>query len=146
MTIEGRPETALGQPRLTDERRERARRVVRGLLAVAMTTMGVLHFARADAFVQIMPPMFPAPLLLVWISGVAEIAGGLGVLVPRTRALAGWGLVLLYVAVFPANVYMALEPIAVNGAVPERWIVWARLPLQPVFMWIAWWCTRPPRA
>jgi uncharacterized membrane protein len=131
--------------RMSDETRERAKRVTRGFVALAMTTMGVLHFARADAFVQIMPPIFPAPLALVWISGVFEILGGVGVLVPRTRALAGWGLVLLYVAVFPANIYMALEPVAIDGAVPDRWLVWARLPLQPVFMWVAWWCTRPRR-
>ena len=70
---------------------------------------------------------------------------GLGVLIPRTRAWAGIGLVLLYIAVFPANVYMAIEPVAVDGVVPERWLVWARLPFQPVFMWVAWWCTRPPK-
>lgn len=129
---------------MTSERRERARRVTRGAVAVAMTTMGALHFVRAEAFVQIMPPFLPAPLWLVWISGVFEILGGVGVLVPRVRALAGWGLVLLYLAVFPANVYMALEPVAIDGVVPDRWVVWARLPLQPLFMWVAWWCTRPP--
>lgn len=131
---------------MTNERRERAKAITRALVAVAMVAMGVLHFTAAGTFVQIMPPFLPAPLVLVWVSGVFEILGGVGILVPRTRALAGWGLVLLYLAVFPANLYMAIEPIAVNGVVPERWLVWARLPLQPAFMWVAWWCTRPPRA
>ena len=117
--------------------------MTRALVAVAMTSVGVLHFTQAETFAQIVPPFFPAPVWLVWISGVFEILGGLGVLVPRTRSAAGIGLVLLYVAVFPANIYMAVEPIAVNGVVPDRWLVWARLPFQPLFMWIAWWCTRP---
>jgi uncharacterized membrane protein len=129
---------------VTERRRERVRTIVRALLATVMVTMGVLHFVRADDFAHVIPPMFPAPYWLVWISGVFEILGGVGILIPRTRALAGWGLVLLYVAVFPANIYMALEPIAVGGSVPERWVMWARLPFQPLLMWLAWWCTRPP--
>lgn len=119
--------------------------MTRGIVALAMVSVGVMHFTQAEWFAQIVPPFLPAPVWLVWISGVFEILGGVGVLVPRVRALAGWGLVLLYLAVFPANIYMAVEPVAVNGVVPERWLVWARLPLQPVFMWVAWWCTRPPR-
>ncbi len=86
---------------MTDARREQARAITRALLAAAMVTMGVLHFTAAGTFVQIMPSFLPAPLVLVWVSGVFEILGGLGILVPRTRALAGWGLVLLYLAVFP---------------------------------------------
>ncbi len=119
--------------------------MTRGIVALAMVSVGVMHFTQAEWFAQIVPPFLPAHVWLVWISGVFEILGGIGVLVPRVRALAGWGLVLLYLAVFPANIYMAVEPVAVNGVVPERWLVWARLPFQPVFMWVAWWCTRPPR-
>ncbi len=119
--------------------------MLRAILAIGMITMGVLHFVRADAFVAVMPPYLPAPLMLVWISGVCEILGGAGVLVPRTRALAGLGLVLLYLAVFPANVHMALEEVPVDGAVPPRWAMWARLPFQALFIAWAWWCTRPPR-
>jgi uncharacterized membrane protein len=130
---------------VTEARRETAKRVTRGIVALAMVSVGVMHFTQAEWFAQIVPPFLPAPVWLVWISGVFEILGGIGVLVPRVRALAGWGLVLLYLAVFPANIYMAVAPVAVNGVVPERWLVWARLPLQPVFMWVAWWCTRPPR-
>ena len=129
---------------MTESRRERLKRIVRGVVAIAMVGVGVLHFTRAHWFAQIVPPFLPAPVWLVWISGVFEILGGVGVLIPRTRAWAGIGLVLLYLAVFPANIYMAIEPIAVDGVVPERWLVWARLPFQPLFMWIAWWCTRSP--
>jgi uncharacterized membrane protein len=130
---------------VSDERRERVKSVLRVILAIGMITMGVLHFARADEFVAVMPPYLPAPLALVWISGVFEILGGAGVLVPRTRALAGLGLVLLYVAVFPANVHMALVEVPMNGSVPPRWAMWLRLPFQALFIAWAWWSTRPPR-
>ena len=119
--------------------------MLRANLAIVMSTMGLLDFVRADACVDVMPPDLPAPLMLVWISGVCEILGGAGVLVPRTRALAGLGLVLLYLAVFPANVHMALEEVPGDGAVPPRWAMWARLPFQALFIAWAWWCTRPPR-
>lgn len=122
--------------------RERAKAVTRVVLAVAMVAVGITHFTNTHWFEQIVPPFLPQPRLLVWISGVFEILGGVGVLVPQTRKLAGVGLVLLYVAVFPANIYMAIEPVAVDGVLPDRWLVWARLPFQFLFMWLAWWSTR----
>lgn len=113
-----------------------------------MATAGVLHFAAEGFFVQIVPPALPAPRLIVWISGVAEIALALG-LVPRaTRRLAGIGLVLLYVAVFPANIYMAVANVQLTGmpswfAQPSPAALWLRLPLQ--FAFIAWalWVSKP---
>jgi uncharacterized membrane protein len=125
-------------------RTERAKSVTRVVVALAMVGVGVTHFTNTHWFEQIVPPFLPNPRLLVQLSGVFEMLGGLGVLVPPTRKLAGIGLVLLYVAVFPANIYMAIEPVAVDGVVPDRWLVWARLPFQFLFMWLAWWCTRPP--
>ena len=78
------------------------------------------------------------------ISGAIEVALGVGLLVPRTRRLAAWGLIALYVAVFPANVHMALEGITPAGSDPiAPWIAWARLPLQAVLIAWAWWYTRP---
>jgi uncharacterized membrane protein len=121
----------------------RAKRPLRALLAVAMITMGVLHFVAVDDFARVVPPYLPMPRLLVWISGVAEIAGGVGLLVERVRAAAGVGLVLLYLAVFPANIHMALHDVPLGGEVPARWIVWARLPFQALFIVWAWWCSRP---
>jgi uncharacterized membrane protein len=104
-----------------------------------MTAMGVAHFAAAEFFVRAMPPALPWHLGLVYLSGVAELAGGLGLLVPRLRVAAAWGLVVLLVAVFPANVHMA---IAGYDDAP-RWMLWARLPLQlPLIAW-AWSHTRP---
>jgi uncharacterized membrane protein len=99
-------------------------------------------------YAQVVPPVFPRPLALVYLSGVAEIALGLGVLIPRTRRLAAWGLVLLLVAIFPANVYMATHDVVLTGAPawardPSDAATWARLPFQAVFVLWAWWYTRP---
>jgi uncharacterized membrane protein len=85
------------------------RRVLRWVLAVAMVAVGVRHCTDPEPFVRILPATLPAKLALVWISGAAEVLGGVGLLVPRTRRWAGHGLIALYVAVFPANVNMALK-------------------------------------
>jgi uncharacterized membrane protein len=82
---------------------------------------------------------------VVAISGVAEIAGGLAVLHPRTRSLARWGLLALLLSVFPANVHMAASPEQIEGLDLDRiprWALWARLPLQPLAMLWVWRATR----
>ena len=119
------------------------RRVARVLLAVGMVAVGIAHFANPDPFVRIVPGYLPAPLVLVYVSGAAEIAGGLGLLVPRLRRLASYGLIALYVAVFPANVHMALHDIQLQpgGDLPQ-WAMWARLPLQAGLIAYAWWVGR----
>jgi uncharacterized membrane protein len=116
-------------------------------MAAAYVVAGVAHFVAPDGFVQIVPPFLPAPLLLVSLSGAAEIALGLGVLHPRTRRLAAWGLIALLVAVFPANVYMATSGVVVTGTPlgtldPSPLVRWGRLPFQPVLIAWAWWYTR----
>jgi uncharacterized membrane protein len=112
------------------------------LLAVLMVTIGVLHFARPKPFVRIVPNYLPAPLALVYISGFFEILGGLGLLIPETRAWAAWGLIALYIAVFPANIYMLTKNISLNPKKPiPRWALWARLPFQFLFMAWAYWFT-----
>ena len=102
------------------------------LLALLFVAAGVWHFVRPAGYLRIMPPALPAPLLLVYLSGAAEIAGGLGLLWPPTRRWAGWGLLALLVAVFPANIYMAL--IHEQLHIPA-WVAWVRLPLQIPLMW-----------
>ena len=111
------------------------------LLAANFVAAGVMHFVRPDFFVRIMPPYLPWHLELVYLSGVFEILGGLAALWPRTRALAGWGLIALLIAVFPANLHMALHP----EQFPEvsAAAAYARLPFQFLFMAWAWWATRP---
>jgi uncharacterized membrane protein len=77
---------------------------------------------------------------MVYISGVAEIAGGIGLLLRPFRRAAAWGLVALLVAVFPANIYMALDRVGADGV--PGWVLWARLPLQAVLIWWVLWCTK----
>jgi len=106
-------------------------------LALLMIAIGTLHFARPKPFVRIVPSFLPAPLALVYISGFFEILGGVGLLVPATRVWAAWGLIALYIAVFPANIYMLTNNISLNPKKPiPRWALWLRLPFQLVF--IAW--------
>ncbi len=114
-----------------------ARMTLRWVLGVGFVAAGFNHFIAPRFYLAIMPPGLPWPLELVYVSGVAEIMGGIGVLVPPTRRVAGWGLIALLIAVFPANLYAAFHGV---GAVP-KWILWARLPLQFVFIaWVYWTC------
>ena len=107
------------------------------LIALLFGAAGTAHFVRPAAFVRIVPPYLPAPRTLVYVSGAAELLGALGVLVPGLRGYAGWGLILLLVAVFPANVHMALHPTDF-GRIPA-WALYLRLPLQVVLIgWIYW--------
>jgi uncharacterized membrane protein len=115
----------------------------RGILAAAMIGIGVLHFVMSDPFVRIVPAWMPAPLVLVWVSGVFEILGGVGLLVRRTRRAASYGLMALYLAVFPANVNMAVNDLTFDGThhLPPA-LLWLRLPLQVVLIAWAFWVGR----
>jgi uncharacterized membrane protein len=113
-------------------------------LALLFTVAGVNHFLNPEVYVGIMPPYLPAHLELVYLSGLLEIAGGVAVLVPALRDAAGWGLILLLLGVFPANVHMALNP-ELFAEVPLA-ALYIRLPLQFVLMAWAYWATRPENA
>lgn len=126
----------------------RVKTPLRYLMAVLYVGAGAMHFVVPAAYAQIVPPFLPAPLALVYLSGVAEVVLGIGVAVPRTQRLAAWGLVALLLAVFPANVYMATSDVVVTGTPvgtldPSTVGRWARLPLQAVLVAWAWWYTRP---
>ncbi|TKD10144.1 DoxX family protein [Polyangium fumosum] len=126
----------------------RVKVVLRVVLALAMMGVGLLHFVSPEPFVRIVPAVLPAPLALVYVSGVAEIAGGVGLLIPRLRRAAGIGLIALYVAVFPANINMAIHEIQVGDDPVPVWALWARLPFQLVFIAWAYWVgvrSRPGR-
>lgn len=117
---------------------------MRVLLAIFFVGAGIMHFVIPDTYVRIVPPALPAPRLLVELSGAAEIFGGLGLLVPFTRRAAAWGLVALLVAVFPANIYMAVSHVPAHGILGQRWLQWLRLPLQiPVIFWALRYTHRP---
>lgn len=113
--------------------------VLRYLLSAMMIATGILHFVSPEKFAKIVPDWLPAPRTLVLVSGFFEIAGGLGLLLRQTRKAAAWGLTLLFAAVFPANVHMALHKIYTDNP----WILWGRLPFQFVLIAWAWWFTRP---
>ena len=113
------------------------------LLTVFMVAAGLNHFISPAPYVAMMPEALPAPLALVYISGVAEIAGGLGLILPATRRAAAWGLIALFVAVFPANINMAINELPLGTMHVPTWALWARLPLQLVLIAWAYWFTRP---
>ncbi|MBK9033105.1 MAG: DoxX family protein [Myxococcales bacterium] len=111
-----------------------------------MVGAGANHFIAPATYVGMMPSALPAHLALVYVSGVAEIAGGLGLILPATRRLAAWGLVALLLAVFPANVNMAINHLPLGARAVPTWALWARLPLQALLIAWAWWYTRPAPA
>jgi uncharacterized membrane protein len=113
---------------------------IRIVTALAMVGIGTLHFANPEPFVKIVPAFLPMPWVLVYVSGAFEILLGLGLLVPKVRFYAAWGLIALYLAVFPANINMALNHIQVDPLHPlPDWALWARLPFQAVFIGAAYW-------
>ena len=116
---------------------KRSRRLLAGFFILA----GVNHFLQPRPYEKIVPPALEGEAKrVVMASGVAEIAGGLGVLLPWTRRLSGLGLIALLAAVFPSNLYMAREPKRFSQIPP--WALYARLPLQPLMMLWAWRATR----
>ncbi len=116
--------------------------VLRILLALSMIIAGTLHLVIPDPFVKIVPAFLPYPLALVYISGIFEILGGVGLLVPLVSQAAAWGLIALFIAVFPANINMAVNHIQMDGIPDSDALRWGRLPLQAVLIAWAWWYTR----
>ena len=116
------------------------RRVSILLQSVLYTGAGIMHVVNPAIYLRIMPPWLPAPALLVAVSGVAEIALGILLLFPKTRRPAAWGIIALLMAVFPANVQMAVN--WHREAHPHEWIAWLRLPLQVALVWWAWLLTQ----
>jgi len=115
-------------------------------LAAFFTFTGSMHFLRPRFFEAIVPPAIESRKSeVVAISGVAELAGAVAVLPPATRRLGRWWLLALLLAIFPANIHMAVSPEQIEGLdlnrIP-RWALWARLPLQPLAMLWVWRATR----
>lgn len=104
------------------------------LTALFFLTGGVLHFVLIDYFMAIMPAYLPWHRELVQISGVFELLGAVGILLPATRTWAAWGLIALCVAVFPANLNMAMHPDQFSS-IPLV-LLYARLPLQLFIIWV----------
>ncbi len=122
-----------------------SKRIALLLLTPFFVLAGLNHFKNPNFYMSIMPPYLPAHSELVAMSGLLEILGGVAVLFSTTRKWAGYGLIVLMVLVYPANIYMALQPERFAHMAP-RWILYLRLPIQ--FVIIAWiyWVTTPDRA
>lgn len=114
----------------------------RWLLGILFIAAGLNHLVSPRFYVKIMPPYLPWHLELIYISGAFESLLGILLLVPGTRRLAAWGLIALLVAVFPANLHMAMHPELFPNF--EPWMLWARLPFQAVLIAWAYWYTTAP--
>ena len=122
----------------------RTKRILLYVMAAAYTFAGFNHLMNPDFYLAIMPPKLPNPEWLNVISGLAEIVLGVFLLEPRVRFLAAWGIIALLVAVFPANIYAAMENIGTGGPGTGPGAGhYVRLPLQLVFIVWAWWYTFP---
>ncbi|TVP70165.1 MAG: hypothetical protein EA342_02115 [Leptolyngbya sp. LCM1.Bin17] len=119
--------------------------ILRGILAVCMVVVGLLHFAQPEPFIRIVPGFLPALAGLVYISGAIEILLGFGLLVPPLQTISAWGLVALFIAVFPANLNMAINHIQIAGIPDTWWFQTIRLPFQAVLIAWAYWYTRPEK-
>jgi uncharacterized membrane protein len=119
----------------------RVKRLARYLFGIGFIIAGANHFVMTGFYVSIVPPYLPWPLALVIVSGLAEMGLGALLLVQRWSALAAWGLIALLIAVFPANLHMALHSYLYPFA-PVA-LLWLRLPLQAVLIAWAYWHTRP---
>ena len=107
------------------------------LMSIFYISIGIKHFTNVDWFMKIMPPYLPYHKELVYLSGAFEIILGIMLIFENTRFLAGWGLILLLIAVFPANIYLAQTSGAAMNTSPS--LAWGRLPFQAVFIALAYW-------
>jgi uncharacterized membrane protein len=111
-------------------------KVSRIILATFFIVAGSYHFISPATYVPMMPGYLSWPMPLIYLSGAAEVIGGIGVALPKWRRLAGWWLITVLVAIFPANIHMLINDVPISGNHVPQWILWARLPLQLVM--IAW--------
>ena len=111
-------------------------------MGFSFVVTGTMHFTSPERFSPLMPPWLPWHLELIYISGFFELLGAAGLFLRGTRRIAGLGLALLLICVFPANVHLALSGKVIEGLASERWYYWARLPLQIIFIVWAIYCSR----
>jgi uncharacterized membrane protein len=118
--------------------------ISRFALALFFIVAGIAHFITPARYLAIVPYYFPWPAAIVVVSGVAEILGGLGVCFRATRRAAGWWLIALLIAVFPANIHAISNGMIIGGHALPLWLLWARLPFQLLFIaWVYRVCLRP---
>ncbi len=132
------PPPEKSQPRATTQT------LLRWLAALFFAVAGSNHFRNPGFYRGIIPSGFPSPKFLVALSGACEIIGGVALLITPLRRAAGWGLIALLIAVFPANIYMAAFPSRFSGLHISRWLLWLRLPLQGVIIVWVWFVALHP--
>ena len=114
--------------------------ISRILISLIFIFIGILHFKMTEKFILIVPPIIPYAKEVIYISGIFEVLGGVGILIPKLKRQAAFGLILLLIIVFPANIYMALYNIRLGGILNNSILQWLRLPLQVIFIWWVYWC------
>ncbi len=107
---------------MTSSSFERRREILRVILSISLIVVAITHFFRPEQYAQIVPPVFPK-FASVYVSGVLEILGGIGLLIPSVSVAAAWGLIALFIAVFPANIYLALHNIKLEG-IPQNQLLY----------------------
>jgi uncharacterized membrane protein len=119
------------------------KRILLPVMALFYVFAGVMHFARPEMYLPMMPPYLPRHLDLIYLSGVAEVVLGAALLVPALRRRAAWGVVLLLLAVLPANAHIAMHDVPLFGHAEGFGIWnWVRVAFQAVLIAWAWWYTR----
>ena len=114
------------------------------LMSIGMIYIGIVHFVDPGFFLKIMPPYLPWHLELVYISGFFEILLGSLLLIKKYRFYAAWGLILLFIAVYPANIYLAFNEGPQKALDISPFLAsWVRLPIQFVLIALAYWYTKP---
>ena len=108
------------------------KKIFKWILGIGMIAAGVNHFVNPEFYLKLMPPYLPAPLFLIYLSGFFQIALGVLLLIPKFTRLAAWGIIALLIAVYPANIYMAMN--AELFSEYSRILLYLRLPLQLVFI------------
>ncbi|QNE41521.1 DoxX family membrane protein [Hymenobacter sp. NBH84] len=107
--------------------------------AMMFLFVGISHFTKPEAMQYMVPKWLPVPSLLVYLSGALEVLFGLGLLFPATQQLSAWGLLVLLVLVFPANLHVAINNLPPPGGLPAKpWYVWSRLAFQPLYLAWVW--------
>jgi uncharacterized membrane protein len=112
------------------------------LLAILFIAAGIMHFVNPGFYLKMMPPYLPYHLELVYISGVFEILGGIGILVPFARKFSGYGLIALLIAVFPANIQMLINHINAGGSTGATIALIIRLPIQILLIYWVYRCCK----
>ncbi len=121
---------------------QKSKEILRVILAICIIIPGVLHFLIPEPFVKIVPEILPFPLALVYFTGIWEILAGIGLLIPSLSRGAAWSLVVLLIAVYPANINMAINNISLGEVSDSPWFHVIRLPLQFVLIAWAYWYTK----